>query len=247
MTRLNILAAMENRISFFVQILTMIIHQFSYLLLWMIFFTKFPSVHGWELHDTALLLALTSINFSLVAIFAGGIFDLARIIEQGDLDYYIAFPAPALWHIMTKKTFVASLGELMFGIVMFIFAGTLTPPKIALFILLGGMTTIITLNFIIIIQSGAFFLSNLQESATQFVDALTDFVFYPQNIFSGALKFITIFIIPAFFIGTIPITLLTHFNGPLLGLMFGFCVVSTLLAHYIFYYGLRRYKMGLTR
>lgn len=238
---------MENRLSFFVQVITMLIHQFSYLLLWMIFFTKFPSVHGWELHDTALLLALTSLNFGFIAIFAGGIFDLARIIEHGEFDYYIAFPAPALWHIMTKKTFVASLGEIIFGIIMFFFAGTLTLPQIFLFAVLCCMTSVITLNFIIIIQSGAFFLSNLQESATQFVDALTDFVFYPQTIFSGALKFITIFIIPAFFIGTVPITLLKEFNAPLFGLMLFTCITSTILARFIFNYGLKRYKMGLVR
>lgn len=247
MTKLNILSAMEYRLNFFIQVTTMLIHQLSYLLLWLIFFTQFPSVHGWEFQDTALLLAITSINFGMIAIFTGGIFDIARIIQHGELDYYLAFPAPVLWHILGKKTFIASIGEIIFGVVMYFYSGDLSLYKTGFFLIICLLTSIITFNFIVIIQSAAFYLRNLEEAATQFVDALTDFVFYPQTIFSGALKFITIFISPAYFIGTVPITLLKQFNGTMFALLIAFAVLSTFLAQFVFSYGLQRYKMGLMK
>src|SRR5262245_48288652 len=99
MTKLSVLSAMEYRTSFLIQVIVMAVNNTAFLILWYIFFQKFPVINGWTFQDTVLLEALVAVNFSLVMIFGRGAFELARNITKGELDYFLSFPKNVLWHV----------------------------------------------------------------------------------------------------------------------------------------------------
>ena len=59
-TKTSILSAMEFRGSFITQVVGMIVNDIGFAVLWLIFFTRFPTVKGWTLDDTKLLFAITT-------------------------------------------------------------------------------------------------------------------------------------------------------------------------------------------
>jgi ABC-type uncharacterized transport system permease subunit len=67
---------------------------------------------------------------------------------------------------------------------------------------------------------------------------------YPRNIFQGVVRFLMLTLLPAAFVGAIPLDIVRRLNWTaLLGLV-GFAVGITLLSRFVFYAGLRRYESG---
>ncbi len=244
MTKLSILSAMEYRVSFFVQVFGMFVNDIAFIVMWLIFFQKFPSINGWQFQDTVMLFALTTVNFAIVMIFARGAFELSRTIARGELDYYLSFPKNVLWHVLVSKTEISAIGDLLFGLIIFFFSGNISLEKIGLFVVIGILTALIFLNFIIITQSITFYVGNFEEAAEQMFHALLGFAFYPQTAFYGALKIVMLTIIPAFFITTLPVQLIQKFNLQLFLILIGFWIFTTIIATVIFKRGLRRYESG---
>ena len=63
MVKMNVLSAMEYRVSFIMQIVGMIVNDIGLIALWFIFFEKFPEIRGWTFQDTAALFAITTVQF----------------------------------------------------------------------------------------------------------------------------------------------------------------------------------------
>ena len=67
---------------------------------------------------------------------------------------------------------------------------------------------------------------------------------YPRDIFQGVVRFSMLTLLPAAFVGAIPLDIVRRLDWTaLLGLV-GFAVGITLLSRFVFYAGLRRYESG---
>ena len=244
MVKMNVFSAMEYRVSFIMQIIGMIVNDIGLIALWFIFFEKFPEIRGWTFQDTAALFAVTTVQFSIVMILANGSFRMARMIANGEIDNFLSLPKNVLWQISLCKTEVSAFGDLLFGPVIYFFSGNLSFESFGLFILLSIITAVIFFNFIVITQSIAFFTGNFEEAAVQLFHALLGFTLYPQTAFFGILKIITLTILPAFFIATLPVEIFRNFNIFSLGLMIGFAAITFFIAIFVFKKGLKRYESG---
>src|SRR4051812_18271125 len=69
--------------AFVLQIISVLCIDAAFLFLWLLFFTRFPQIAGWRFQDTALLMAIGWLSYSLVALLTGGIFTVARAIQRG--------------------------------------------------------------------------------------------------------------------------------------------------------------------
>jgi len=244
MAKSSILSAMEYRASFIMQVVGMVINDLALIGVWVIFFQRFPAINGWGLSDMMVLFAVGTVNFALVMIFARGAMDLAKTITRGELDHFFAFPQNILWHATATKTDISAIGDLLFGIGIFFFSDHITIEKIALFGLLSVVSAIVFYSFMVVAQSIAFYVGNFEEAAEQMYYALTGFTLYPPSILSGALKIITLTILPAFFVAILPAQLIRSFSWPMFGVLVAFTIASFLFATWFFNRGLRRYESG---
>ncbi len=113
--RVNLLSAMEYRVSFITQIAGMILQNGLYFVFWILFFDRFEALHGWTLQDMILLFAIVGTGLGLTMMLFGNCTQIATIVAAGDLDRYLSLPRPILLHVLASRTSVPSVGDFTFG------------------------------------------------------------------------------------------------------------------------------------
>jgi ABC-2 type transport system permease protein len=240
----GIASTMEYRWSFFSKVIGMVLNDVGLLLLWIIFFAKFPEVNGWQFSDMILLYAVLMTSFSLSVLIFGGATTMSKTIAQGELDYYLALPKNVLWHVSVGKIYVEALGDLIFGISMFILSRPDSIGQVLLYILIVGLVSFGMYNFGVAVHSLAFFFGNYEETAERWYWTTFGLAFNPQGAFSGPLKLVLMTVMPVFFMSNAPVRLLKQYTGDLLVGLILFAVIAFFLAQILFRWGLRRYESG---
>ena len=244
MTKLAIASEMEYRITFVTKVIGMVINDFGLLLLWVIFFKKFPAVNGWQFHDMLLLYAIITVSFSLFGLFSGGTMELAKLVTKGELDYFLTLPKNVLWHVSVSKTEISVLGDFVFGVIMLFFAGPFSLGQLGVYVLVTLASCFLMYSFASTVQSLVFFFGNFEETAERWYWTLFGFSLYPQSVFSGWLKAIMLLVIPAFFVVSLPMQIIRSFDFPHLLLLLAATLGFFCLSVFTFQKGLRRYESG---
>jgi ABC-2 type transport system permease protein len=242
--KLHLEAEMQYKVNFLLQIFGIIINDGAIALVWVIFFKQFPSINGWRFQDTAFVLGLTNLGFCLVSFFFAGIFDLADAIADGKLDQYLLMPKSLLWHISTSRSFFSDIGGLIVGLIMLNVSGYVTSSNILFMVFIVLIEALIIYNFGVITNALGFYFGNFDYAANKLFRTFADLIYFPQNVFSGLIRIMTLTIIPAFFVGTIPLELIKEFKLLVFLSLIGFVLIQTLVAYLLFSRGLKRYESG---
>jgi ABC-2 type transport system permease protein len=242
---LNLASAMEYRASFISQIVGMFINNGIYFIFWLIFFDKFGAVRGYEIGDIYLLFAIVALGYGLAYMFAANTGpNLAYLIAQGRLDYYLVLPRRLLPHVIFSRMSVSTIGDVTFGLMAYLFTGRFHPIEIGLFLLTAVLAGLVLIAFAIITGSLAFFLGNAQQLSQQATGAVVTFSLYPHTLFSGGARLILFTLLPAGFIGGVPVEVVKGRDPLLLLILILATVAMWGAATAVFYYGLRRYESG---
>lgn len=243
-TRANLLAAMEYRTAFAMQVLTMIANDSLWLFFWWNFFHQFPLTNGWQATDIVILWAVSACGFGLSVGIFGNTENLARLITTGGLDAYLSMPRQVLLHVSIAATDPTAWGDVLFAVGAFLLLVHPSLEQVALFVLLVALVALIFTAFRAILGSLAFFLGNTEGLMQPVFGALISFSTYPMNIFHGVVRLLLFTLLPAGFISFVPLLLLRHYSWLLLLGLIGATSVFVALALGIFTFGLRRYESG---
>ena len=241
----NLSSAMEYRASFITQIVFMFINNGIYFIFWLIFFNQFGAVRGYDISDIYLLFAIVAFSVGIGSMFAGNTgANLAYLIAQGRLDYYLVLPRNLLVHVIFSRMQVSAIGDVSFGIIAFFFAARLHLLDWLFFFAVSIPAAFIYIGFTTITGSLAFYMGNAQYFSQQMTNTILTFSLYPHTLFAGASRFMLYTVIPAFFIGAVPVEIVKGREGTLLLALWGVVILVWLLTTAVFYYGLRRYESG---
>lgn len=241
----NLASAMEYRASFITQIVGMFLNNGIYFIFWLLFFDKFGAVRGYDINQIYLLFAIVALGFGLATMLAGNTgYFLAYVIAQGRLDYYLPLPRNLLLHVIFSRMSISAIGDVTFGLVAYLFTGRFHPVEILMFLATSCLAACLYVGYGVLVGSMAFFMGNAQQFSTQATNALITFALYPNTLFSGATRLLLYTLIPAAFVGAVPVNAVTERSVALLlwlaaGAAF-FCALGAL----VFYRGLRRYESG---
>src|SRR5277367_3418262 len=83
--RLNLRAQMEYRGAFISQIIAMFLNDGFWLLFWVLFFSKFPVLRGWQLKDVVTMWAVGASAIGIADNVCGNISLLPTLIARGQL------------------------------------------------------------------------------------------------------------------------------------------------------------------
>ena len=242
---INLASAMEYRASFLSQILGMMINNGIYFVFWLIFFDRFGTIRGYNIDEIYLLFAIVTFGYGIAYMFAGNTSgNLAYLIAQGRLDYYLVFPRNVLLHVVFSRMVVSALGDLTFGVAAYLFTGRFQLVEILLFLLLSVLVALVLIAFAILAGSLAFFMGNSQFTSQQLHLAMITFATYPNALFTGMARVILYTVIPAGFVGAVPVQMIQTHSSELLLVLLGAAVVLWVIAVAVFYTGLRRYESG---
>ena len=244
MTAMNLKSSFALRGAFWLQAGFMAANNLLYFSFWWIFFDRFEEVGGWRVSDVAALYGVVAAGFGFAVVFAGGIRDLSRNIIDGDLDAFLTQPRSPLLHAVASKTSPAGWGDLVSGTGFLLFSGLVHWQSLPLALLAIAISASMFIASGVILHSLAFWLGRMDNLARQMWDFLVTFSIYPRPIFSGALKLLLFTLIPAGFIGYLPVELVRHFEWSGLVAALGGAAFYCTLAIAIFGAGLRRYESG---
>src|SRR6266566_10150535 len=181
----NVQAAMEYRISFWVQIFTMVANDSLWLFFWVSYFRLYPLVHGWQNTDIVVIWAVAACGFGISMGFLGNAPRLATLIMNGGLDAYLGMPRNVLLHVCVSASDPTAWGDMLFSVGAFLLFLHPDLLHFALFLFLSILGALILVSFLVIFGSLAFFLGNTEGLSQQMLGALTMFSTYPMNIFNG--------------------------------------------------------------
>jgi ABC-2 type transport system permease protein len=240
----NLLAAMEYRAAFISQVIGMMLNNAVYFIFWIIFFERFQQVRGWSLGDMFFLFGVVAASFGAGVYLFGNVLDLANVIANGRLDYYLALPRPVLLHVLASRSISSGLGDFTYGVLSFVIARQFSPDIIARFVLGVILATIVFVAFLILVESLAFWIGNAALLSQQASNALVTFSLYPITLFEGNARLILFTLIPAAFIGAVPAEFIRSFSWTTLAQLLIAAFGLLALALIVFRRGLRRYESG---
>lgn len=240
----NILAAMEYRAAFISQMLGMMLNNLVYFMFWVIFFDRFNTVQGWELSDMFLLFGIVATSFGLATFLFGNITTISDIIAGGRLDYYLSLPRPVLLHLISSRSIASGFGDFVYGLISFIVAEQYSIDAILRFLMGTTLSIIVIVSFMIIVHSLTFWIGNARLLAQQALNAMITFSLYPITLFDGTAKLLLFTVLPAAFIGAVPVEFLRSFSWSILGELLLVAVFLLSLSIFIFQKGLSRYESG---
>lgn len=240
----NLLSAMEYRAAFFAQVIGMMLNNFMYFAIWIIFFQRFGDVNGWGIGDMWITFGVLASAFGLVSLLFGNAFNLGEIIMKGRLDYYLSMPRPVLLHTVASRMIGSGMGDFTYGFISYGFSGQFSADGLARYVLATLLAASVFAAFLILMQSLAFWFGLMTNFIALMINAITTFGIYPITLFDSTAKFILFTIIPAAFIGALPADFIHEFSWGTLTEMFVGAVVFLTLAIFVFNRGLRRYESG---
>jgi ABC-2 type transport system permease protein len=242
--RVNLQIALEYRASFISQVFGMLLNDTMWIVFWVLFFERFPVIRGWHIADVMTIWAITGAGFGLALGFFGNAVQLARIIAQGELDYYLGLPKNVLLHVLVSKMDMPALGDILFGFGIFAVFLHPSPERIVLFFALAVCGAAVFLGFLIIVGSLAFWIGNSDGLTQQLFGGLVTLSTYPSPVFHGAVKLVMFTVLPAWFIAHLPTALLQQFDLGAFATEVGVAAGILALGIAVFYRGLRRYESG---
>lgn len=240
----NLLSAMEYRAAFLTQIIGMMLNNFMYFAIWIIFFQRFDDVNGWGINDMWVTYGVLASAFGLVSLLFGNAFNLGDIIMKGRLDYYLSMPRPVLLHTVASRMIGSGMGDFTYGFISYGLTGQFSWDGLARFVLATLLAATVFASFLILVQSLAFWFGMMTNFTSLMINAIVTFGIYPATLFDTTAKFILFTIIPAAFIGTVPADFIRSFTWSTLGLLLFGAVIFLFLAIALFRLGLRRYESG---
>ncbi|GAB4529727.1 MAG: ABC-2 family transporter protein [Anaerolineales bacterium] len=240
----SLLAAMEYRVPFVLQIAGMMLNNSIYFLVWVIFFQRFDKIRGWGVDEMFLVFGISAVAFGTVMILFGNARTLSDVIAQGQLDYYLTLPRPVLLHTLANRSITSGLGDLTYGILSFLLSKQVGLSSSLRFILASVLATTVFLSFMVLMHSLSFWSGYVSAFADLAVNAILSFAIYPITLFDGTAKFILFTILPAALIGAVPAEFVSAFTWQRLAQMLIGALVLLWLSIVIFYRGLRRYESG---
>ncbi len=241
----NLSSAMEYRASFITQIVGMFINNGIYFIFWLIFFDQFGTIRGYNIAEIYLLFGIVAFSYGIAYMFAANVgANMAYLIAQGRLDYYLVFPRNLLLHVIFSRMQVSTIGDISFGLMAYLFTGRFHPIEILLFFATSIPAGLILIAFAVIAGSLAFYIGNAQFASEQMSNSILTFALYPNTLFSGLARLLLFTLIPAAFVGAVPVNII---KGRDVTLLLGLSLVAGVMwaiAITMFYYGLRRYESG---
>lgn len=196
------------------------------------------------MQDVLVLFSISASGFGLAVMFFGNSMRLSTLIQEGQIDYYLSLPPNPLLHILMSRMIFSGLGDLIFGLLLFLFFTEIDPTKVVLFFLFVPVSACIFVSFFVIVHSLTFFAGSAEGMSNFLSEALLTFSLYPESLFSGGIKIILFTILPAGFVSYLPVALLKEFSWWPFWALVGFAIGLAILACKVFYSGLLRYESG---
>ena len=244
--RYNVKESVSNKKSFIIQTVAMFINNFVFVFFWQILLSnKGGSINGVRIQDILYLWSIPTIGYGIAFFCFGGIDTLCRDIVDGNLDIYLTKPKNSLISVLTSGSILSAMGDLLFGIVVGIFAVRFNPLKILGILSLGLIAGVLTTSILTCVRLLSFWLGDINNAAQKYTHSLfITLTIYPEKMFPGVIRFVMYTAIPAAYVAHVPVKLMKEFSFVGLIVMLIAAVFFVSLMFFLYNKGLKKYESG---
>ena len=240
--KLNFMKAYQYKVSFFMQIIMMILNDAFFIIQWLIIFSFVDSVGGYGFSEVMILWGLSAGTFGISRLFFNNAFHISDIVHEGKLDVYMTQPKNLLMNVICSSSDISCMGDIAYTYIAFAIAGAPWWFYIASvpFIIMGGL---IMVAVSVVAHSLCFYIKNASAVSDVVNRLMMAFINYPPVIFSFALRVFMYAILPIAYITFVPLeAMLISFSPLWLLAMLGVTILWVVLAFIVFYSGVKRYS-----
>ncbi len=209
----SIRGQMQYRFNFLIDVaFGLVFSSIGFVFIWVVL-GRFEGIGGWTLGEVALLYGMRLTSHGLWTVNFSQLFAIDRIVRDGQFDRMLIRPMPMMLQLMFGQFRIATLGDLLGGVVILGIALTQVPVdwsagKVALLAaaLAGGAM----LDGAFQLGPAAMTFRTLQSMPLRglFDDIFGRFSGYPTSIFDRGSRFLLMWIVPVAFVAWVPATVL---------------------------------------
>jgi ABC-2 type transport system permease protein len=240
----NLKATLALRAAFVMQVVFMALNNFTFFVFWWVLMGRVTTLRGWRLGDIQLLVGMVAAAFGLTVTVAGGVRHLGRFIEEGDLDTLLTQPKSVLVYALGMRSQPSGIGDLISGLIFIAFSGQVSWYTLPVVLAAIVASSLVLVASGIVFFSLAFWLGRVETAARQLWDLVITFALYPEPLFGGVLRLVLFTILPAGFVGYLPVRVVHSPSLQNVVLLAIGAVAYLALAVRMFDHGLRRYVSG---
>ena len=239
----NLASSFALRTAFWLQAGLMALNNLMFFCFWWVLFNRFESIRGWAVGDVALLFGVAATGYGLCSVLTGGVHDLSRQIDDGELDVLLTQPKSVMLQALASRTRPDGFGDIVSGLVLVAISGAIdlrTIWLVPLAVLAAGVA--LTASWTLMHSLAFWFGKN--QTIRMLGDMTLTFSVYPPMLFGPTMKIVLFTIIPAGFVSYLPVALLREPSITTFAAALGGAALYATLAVWIFGRGLRRYASG---
>lgn len=229
-----------KRASFWSQMTIMAINDVAWVVFWIIFFRRVGTVRGWDVDLVLLLFAVITTAAGLVLGLLSNARRIPTLVDEGALDEILSLPVAPLPHLLVRRIDAVNLGDVAFGISLFVLAGAPTPARVLTYVAGVAASALLLTGFLVAAGSLVFFIGRGQAGDLG-LHAIILFASYPADVFSGYTRTMLYTVIPAAFVSTVPARLIADFDAADALMLMAAAAAFAVLGVAMFTAGLRRY------
>lgn len=218
-----ILADLEYRTNFIVNLLLSLVSVSWSVAGVAVFFLHTDEIRGWDFYGLMVVLGLFLFFLGLVDVFlAPNVRDLIEHIRLGTMDFILTKPINAQFHASLRRINIWRLTDVLLGLGIVVYSvnqSALQPtaPTILLFIALCLCAVVIMYALVMLLITSAFWfvqVDNVMELLFTFYEAGR----FPVTIFPAWIRAVLTFVVPVAFVTTVPAAILLGRMSWLFGL-----------------------------
>ena len=168
----------------------MFANNLIFFIVWVVFFSHFSSIRGWQQPDVALLIGIVAWAVGSSLFLAGGMRDIARAIVDGNLDVHLGRPTHPLPSLIFSRSIPAGLGDMATALLFWFTIGGQSLTNLPSLLLIGTAAAFVFVATNTIVQSAAFWISGMVQLAEEVLSLMILVSAYPQHTFGFALKLV---------------------------------------------------------
>ena len=207
--------AKELKSAFITSIIGMCLNNTAFIILWYCFGKMVGNINGWEPIDILLLYGFNATSYGIVCSLLYGIYNIPTYISTGTFDRYLTTPKNTLIKVSTSEISTSAIGDLIFGFLCFliyIIVTKLSLLKIIIALFFMIITSACFYSFSLICMSISFYLMEGDNISQGLYGLFLSSSLYHGGAFTGILKIIFVFIIPALLLGAIPVEIIKNLS-----------------------------------
>lgn len=233
--------------SFWIGIISMIINNLTFFVIWFLFMKATGPINGWTTLDVFGMLGVAMIAFGFTHGFFYGIVDLPRFVLSGTFDNVLLSPTNAFFKLGGSSFSVTAYGDLIQGTFIAILYGILTHFTLYTWVLyffaiITGCIVFVCIRLLCSLV--VFFIHDGDVISGQLFEIFLRPGLYPGAIFPNKLKIFFMTIIPTLLTSAIPIDIVKSNSFEILFLGIFISIFWIFVTYFIFKFAIKRYESG---